>query len=108
MLASKTIQNIRVKSSAYPIRIYKMNQCIRQDTRQYNKQYNKHDINNRTIKTQASLVETLEYSSYIIGKGIIVFTMFYCSLNWLHYKNLREQNEKDNKNKDKDNDNDKK
>jgi hypothetical protein len=38
---------------------------------------------------------TLSYESYLIGKGIIVFTMVYCTLNWLHYKRVREESEKD-------------
>ena len=32
--------------------------------------------------------------SYFVGKSIILFTMFYSGLNWLHYKKLREDNEK--------------
>lgn len=36
-------------------------------------------------------------ASYLVGKGIILFTMFYCSLNWLHYKRMREDQEKDDK-----------
>lgn len=26
--------------------------------------------------------------SYFVGKSIILFTMFYCGLNWLHYRDL--------------------
>ncbi len=33
-------------------------------------------------------------ASYFVGKGIILYTMFYCSLNWLFYKRLRESQEK--------------
>jgi hypothetical protein len=35
--------------------------------------------------------------SYYIGKGIIVFTLFYTSLNYFHYKRLREEYEEENK-----------
>lgn len=49
--------------------------------------------------------ETLTYESYIIGKGIILFTMFYCSLNWALYRRTREEFEnKENKRNDKDDD----
>lgn len=47
------------------------------------------------------LGRVLEYDTYIIGKGIMLFTMFYCSLNWLHYrkinKELEEMDKKDKK-----------
>jgi hypothetical protein len=33
--------------------------------------------------------------SYYVGKSIILFTLFYCGMNWYHYKELREENEKD-------------
>lgn len=36
----------------------------------------------------------LEFSSYIIGKGIIVFTLTYCTLNWYLYKRTREDMKK--------------
>ncbi len=38
--------------------------------------------------------------SYFVGKGIIAFTFFYTSLNYFHYKRLREEyeeNDEDNK-----------
>lgn len=35
--------------------------------------------------------------SYYVGKSIILFTLFYCGMNWYHYKELREENEKDDK-----------
>lgn len=46
------------------------------------------------VKTP-SILTAVETSSYIVGKSIILFTMFYCSLNWLHYLNLRKQAEKE-------------
>ena len=33
--------------------------------------------------------------SYFVGKSIILFTMFYCGLNWAHYREIRKQLEKD-------------
>ena len=30
-------------------------------------------------------------SSHITGKGIVLFTMFYCGLNWMYYKSLQEK-----------------
>jgi hypothetical protein len=51
------------------------------------------------------VVESLNTSSYFIGKGIILFTMFYCSMNWAYYrgmrKDLEKENEKKNEKKDK-------
>jgi hypothetical protein len=52
----------------------------------------------RNIQTHA-IPTDIETYSYYIGKGIILFTMFYCTLNWAHYKKLREEDEK-NKKKD--------
>ncbi len=49
--------------------------------------------------------ETLIIGSYYLGKSITLFTMFFCSLNYLYYKNLREKEEK---NKDKQKEKDKK
>lgn len=40
-------------------------------------------------------VDSVEWGSYFVGKGIILFTMFYCSLNWLHYRNLRKSLEEE-------------
>lgn len=45
-----------------------------------------------------ALTETfsgLATSSYFTGKFIILFTMFYTSLNYWHYRSLREQIEKE-------------
>lgn len=38
----------------------------------------------------------LEQVSYYVGKSIVLFTMFYCGLNWLHYRDLRKKREEDN------------
>lgn len=45
----------------------------------------------RTCKVK---VTQIEVTSYYVGKSIILFTMFYCTLNWWHYKALRENVEK--------------
>lgn len=37
-------------------------------------------------------------TSYFIGKGVILFTMFYCSMNWWYYKRTREDMEDDDSN----------
>lgn len=43
-----------------------------------------------TVPPRASLDwQTLSYESYLIGKSIIIFTMVYCSLNWMHYRKMR-------------------
>ena len=49
-----------------------------------------------SCKANAHDIETI---SYFVGKGITLFTMFYCTLNWLHYRSQRKQQE----NIDKDN-----
>ncbi len=49
-----------------------------------------------------SFIQNIEYQSYLIGKGVILFTFFYCSLNWMHYRNLRRNIEK----REEENDND--
>lgn len=35
-----------------------------------------------------------QMASYFVGKGIVLFTMFYCTMNWWHYRRLREDEEK--------------
>ena len=52
----------------------------------------------RNVQTQA-IPTDFETISYYVGKSVIMFTMFYCSLNWLHYRRLREEEEKSNKKK---------
>lgn len=42
----------------------------------------------------ATITIDLIESSYFIGKGIILFTMFYCTMNWWFYKRTREDIEK--------------
>jgi hypothetical protein len=37
----------------------------------------------------------IEDTSYYIGKSIILFTMFYCTLNWSFYRDLRKRMEDD-------------
>lgn len=44
-----------------------------------------------------SLSDDVVSMSYIIGKGIIAFTFFYTSLNYFHYKRLREEYEDEKK-----------
>jgi hypothetical protein len=47
----------------------------------------------RVTPLEAQMIDV----SYYAGKSIILFTMFYCTLNWMHYKRLREENEKQDK-----------
>lgn len=47
----------------------------------------------QVMSPTGQLVET----SYYIGKSIILFTMFYCTLNWAFYRNLRKQHEEKDK-----------
>lgn len=41
-------------------------------------------------------------TSYYVGKSIILFTLFYCSMNWFYYRNTRQdfENYEDNDNED--------
>jgi hypothetical protein len=46
--------------------------------------------------------EALIIGTYYVGKSITLFTMFFCSLNYLYYRSLREEEDKpqdDNKKK---------
>lgn len=42
-----------------------------------------------------------EFQSYIIGQGITIFTFTYCTLNWLFYRRIRKQIEKNEEEKNK-------
>jgi hypothetical protein len=59
------------------------------------------------VKTRLSseIISSINTSSYIIGKGIILFTMFYCSMNWIFYRGMRidleKEEERKNEKKDK-------
>lgn len=44
---------------------------------------------------QNALLQDVEVISYFTGKSIILFTMFYCSLNWMYYRNLRKKDDDD-------------
>lgn len=39
---------------------------------------------------QASLHD-VNSLTYFVGKGITLFTMFYCSLNWWYYRSLQDR-----------------
>lgn len=45
----------------------------------------------KVVPMTHDIVET----SYYIGKGITLFTMFYCTMNWWMYKRAREDQEDD-------------
>lgn len=36
----------------------------------------------------ATIADVLVNTSYFVGKTFTLFTMFYCALNWLYYKDL--------------------
>lgn len=42
-------------------------------------------------------IDTLTSESYLIGKSIIYFSIFYCSLNWIMYRRIRKDYEERNK-----------
>ena len=51
----------------------------------------------RTVSMSPPKVSMLpiETVTYLVGKGVILFTMFYCGLNWLYYRELNKQNDND-------------
>lgn len=51
----------------------------------------------RPIK--ASFLSDLNTVTYFAGKSVILFTMFYCTLNWAHYRQLRKDQEDNNNTK---------
>jgi hypothetical protein len=58
-----------------------------------------------SIKVRATMLETINEASnsmYYVSKGIIVFTMLYCGMNYFYYKNLHERYASSKKEKDKD------
>jgi hypothetical protein len=59
-------------------------------------------ITRRSIVVKNDVVDSLNSiatSSYFVSKGIILFTLFYCSMNWWHYRRLREDEETKDNNK---------
>lgn len=50
-----------------------------------------------------SLISSIDWqeSIRIFGNGVTLFVGFYCGLQWLHYKKIREHMEQQNKEKDK-------
>lgn len=61
----------------------------------------KHQPITKLPKTKAlEATNGIVEASYYIGKGIILFTMFYTGLNYFYYKSLRDdaQNQHDKKN----------
>lgn len=63
---------------------------------------NNYNIQKRVSTTRVkSFDNDVVTMSYFIGKGVIAFTFFYTSLNYFHYKRLREEYEKENKDNEK-------
>ena len=56
----------------------------------------------RKIPTRihSDVARDLETASYFLGKGIILFTMFFCSLNYFFYRHQRELYERNQKDDD--------
>ena len=49
----------------------------------------------RTLTIQRASGIDWEFSSYIVGKGVILFTLYYCTMNWWFYRRTREDDKKD-------------
>ena len=57
-------------------------------------------VNRRLIIQKVSALEEINAFAksqpvYIIAKGIILFTLFYATMNWWHYRSLRKDSETD-------------
>lgn len=61
------------------------------------KYYNTKNLPIRNIKTKAYVDIDWVWQSYIIGKGITLFIIFYTSLNWIFYRRERKMIEKSKK-----------
>jgi hypothetical protein len=51
-----------------------------------------------TLECKSSMndiVDTIRFNTYIITKGVLLFTFFYCSMNWWFYRQMRKDNEDD-------------
>lgn len=46
------------------------------------------------MRVSPDMLDTLNVTSYFVGKGIILFTMFYCTMNWAYYRGIRKDMEK--------------
>jgi hypothetical protein len=44
----------------------------------------------QNVAVHADFLQDVQNTSYYVGKGIVLFTMFYTGLNYFHYKQLRE------------------
>lgn len=43
----------------------------------------------RVVPPRSYALEQLASANVVVGHGIVLFTMFYCTLNWAHYRRLR-------------------
>lgn len=46
------------------------------------------------VRPRTRIVTTRADASYYVGQGIVMFTMFYCTLNWAYYRRIRIEQEK--------------
>lgn len=51
------------------------------------------------IRPVKSIVSDIDNVSYYVGQSIILFTMFYCGLNWAHYRDQRKKLEEESQDK---------
>lgn len=91
--------NILVKSQNTFCRPTRLSRKLVPAFRKTNHIQKKHVIAN-PCKASFQDIATFQTVSYFVGKSVILFTMFYCSLNWWFYKTEREKEEEKNRNKD--------
>jgi hypothetical protein len=71
---------IKVNHPVINTRVHRTHLCI------------KHITPLRIVKVNSNeFTNTIVESSYWIGKSIILFTMFYCTLQWNMYRNIRKK-----------------
>lgn len=63
-----------------------------------NKLFNIKNINKPIYVTRSiNNIDAIGETSYYILKSGLLYVFFYCSLQWFHYKNLRENDDDDEK-----------
>ena len=91
--------------------VCRMIQCVPYKKHQHKQNKYQRDIKTYPkthIKTQASLLsdlDTIATTAHFTAKGVILFTMFYCSLNYMYYRKINkeiDERNKDTKDKNKD------
>lgn len=52
------------------------------------------NVNIKPCRVSPDILDTVNTSVYFIGKSVVLFTIFYCSMNWVYYRRMRKDMEK--------------